>query len=233
MLFAEELFGGSLIRRYKRFLADIKLDSGEQITAHCANSGSMMGCDAPGSAVLLSKSTNLKRKLPYTWELVRVGSTWVGINTMRPNHIVEEGIRQGRVPELNSYDKVRREVRYGTNSRIDLLLSTDGAPESCYVEVKNVTLAEGDLALFPDAVTARGTKHLGELTDMVAQGHRAVMFYLVNRQDCASMALAEIIDPVYAEALSLAAANGVEVLAYRALLDESGIELDSPLPVSF
>ena len=104
MRYAEELFGGSLIRRYKRFLADIELDSGEQITAHCANSGSMLGCDVPGSAVLLSKSTNLKRKLPYTWELVRVGSTWVGINTMRPNHIVEEGIRQGRVPELNSYD---------------------------------------------------------------------------------------------------------------------------------
>ncbi len=231
MRFAEELLGGHLIQRYKRFLADVKLDSGEQITVHCANSGSMLGCDEPGSAVVLSRSTNLKRKLPFTWELVRVGTTWVGINTMRPNHIVEEGIRDGRVPELASYGSLRREVRYGANSRIDLLLS-NGATERCYVEVKNVTLAEGNLALFPDAVTARGTKHLAELSDMVAKGHRAVMFYLVNRQDCASMALAEIIDPVYAEALSLAMANGVEVLVYRTAIDEGGIELDTPLSLA-
>ena len=230
MRFEEELACGRLLRRYKRFLADVELNSGEQITAHCANSGSMLGCDDPGSAVVLSKSTNLKRKLAYTWELVRVESTWVGINTMRPNRIVEEGIRAGCVPGLKSYGSLRREVRYGSNSRIDLLLSSNGS--QCYVEVKNVTLADGDLALFPDAVTARGTKHLGELSLMVEQGHRAVMFYLVNRKDCAAMAPAEIIDPDYAEALSVAVAAGVEVLAYRTVIDEGGIELDTPVPVN-
>ena len=232
MKFTETLLRGRLVRRYKRFLADIELESKEVITAHCANSGSMLGCDSPGSEVVLSVSTNPKRKLAHTWELVRVGSAWVGINTMRPNAIVEEGIRSGAVPELAAYRSLRREVPYGDSSRIDLLLEDGGNPDRCYVEVKNVTLAEDDLALFPDAVTTRGAKHLAELASMVEQGNRAVMFYLVNRTDCNAMALAEIIDPDYAAAFDTAVAAGVEVMAYRTAIEATGIELETAVPVN-
>ena len=232
MKFTETLLRGRLVRRYKRFLADIELESKEVITAHCANSGSMLGCDSPGSEVVLSVSTNPKRKLAHTWELVRVGSTWVGINTMRSNSVVEEGIRGGAVPKLAAYRSLRREVPYGDSSRIDLLLEDGGNPDRCYVEVKNVTLAEDDLALFPDAVTTRGAKHLAELASMVEQGNRAVMFYLVNRTDCNAMALAEIIDPDYAAAFDTAVAAGVEVMAYRTAIEATGIELETAVPVN-
>ena len=215
MKFTETLLRGRLVRRYKRFLADIELESKEVITAHCANSGSMLGCDSPGSEVVLSVSTNPKRKLAHTWELVRVGSAWVGINTMRPNAIVEEGIRSGAVPELAAYRSLRREVPYGDSSRIDLLLEDGGNPDRCYVEVKNGTLAEGDLALFPDAVTTRGAKHLAELAS-----------------DCNAMALAEIIDPDYAAAFDTAVAAGVEVMAYRTAIEATGIELETAVPVN-
>ena len=208
------LFPGILLQRYKRFLADIKLDSGEFITAHCPNSGSMLGCKAPGSKVYVSKSDNPTRKYPYTWELVYINNTWVGINTNVPNKLVFETIKSGNIPELEGYSNFKREVKYGKNSRIDILLESD--KKKCYVEVKNVTLCRDNIASFPDAATARGKKHLDELVEMKKLGHRAVMFFLVQRGDTFFFKPAADIDPLYAETLQYAVEHGVEVLVYQA-----------------
>ena len=203
MRFPDPLIRGALIQRYKRFLADVELDTGEVVTAHCANSGSMMGLTEPGSEVWLSPARNPDRKLRYSWEMIRVGNGLVGVHTAHPNRIVEEAVRAGRIDELAGYDNVRREVRYGKNSRIDLLLEGGGRPP-CYVEIKSVTLRRERRAEFPDAVTARGTKHLGELSDVVAGGGRAVMLYLIQREDCQAFSVAGDIDPAYAEAFARA-----------------------------
>ena len=221
MRFEDPLIPATLIRRYKRFLADVRLEDGHEMTAHCPNPGRMDGCQAPGSEVLLSDSHNPRRKLRYTWELVRVGTTWVGVNTNRPNAVVREAIAGGAIPELAGYPALRGEVAYGTNSRVDLLLE-DGA-RRCYVEVKNVTLAEGGVAMFPDAVTARGLTHLRELAARVAAGDRASMVYLVNREDCHAFRPAAHIDPAYAAGLIEATAHGVEVLVYTARVQPEGI----------
>ena len=216
-----------LLRRYKRFLADVRVESGDLLTVHCPNSGSMLGCDVPGSEVLISESPNKNRKLSHTWELVRVGRSWVGINTMMPNLVVEEALRKGRVEELKAYRTVRREVPYGRNSRVDLRLEDPGL---CYVEVKNVTLARGKVALFPDAVTARGAKHLAELRSVVRGGQRAVMLFLVNRGDCTSMEAAADIDPHYAAELARAVEGGVEVIVCRAQVGVGGIRVAGRIP---
>ncbi len=231
MIFPDPLIEGRLIRRYKRFLADVELSTGETITAHCANPGSMLGLNAPGSPVWLSPSRNPKRKLKYSWELIQVDGHLVGINTAHPNGLVEEAITAGKIPELANYGKLRREVKYGRNSRIDLLLSDDGRPD-CYVEVKNVHLKRSQLAEFPDSVTARGAKHLEELGDMVEAGHRAVMFYLVQRPDCTAFQIAADIDPTYDTALSRALARGVETICYQCRITTEGIEVDRPLPLA-
>jgi sugar fermentation stimulation protein A len=230
MRFPDPLIQGTLIRRYKRFLADVELDGGEAVTAHCANSGSMMGVAEPGAEVWLSPARNPDRKLRYSWELIRVGDGLVGIHTGHPNRIVEEAVRAGRIEELAGYAEVRREVRYGKNSRIDLLLEDAGRPP-CYVEIKNVTLKRDGRAEFPDAVTARGTKHLGELANVVRDGGRSVMFYLVQREDCDVFGVAADIDPTYAAALDEARAAGVEVLCRACRLTTDAIELDRPLPL--
>jgi len=230
MKFPDPLIPGRLIKRYKRFLADVALASGEVVTAHCANSGSMLSVQEAGSEVLLSPARNPERKLKFTWEMIRVGDTWVGINTSLPNRIVEEAVLAGTIPELAGYENLRREVKYGRNSRIDLLLEDDRCPK-CYVEVKNVTMRrdlQGPVE-FPDAVTARGTKHLAELTDMAAQGHRAVMLYLVQRQDGDGVAIAADIDPAYDAALKKALRGGVEALCYQCRLDADGIAVSRPL----
>lgn len=229
MKLPEPLVEGRLIKRYKRFLADIELPDGSTVTAHCPNSGSMEGLKNPGSAVILSKPAGKNRKLAYTLELVKVGRYWVGVNTARPNYIVEEAIAARKVPELEGYVSVRREVKYGQNSRIDLLL--EGPRGLCYVEVKNTTLAVGKRACFPDAVTTRGQKHLAELSAMVREGHRAVMFYLVNRGDCREMGPADHIDPDYGRMLREAHAAGVELLAYRAQVSPTAIRVQTSLPV--
>lgn len=229
MQLPKPLYPGRLIRRYQRFLADIRLDSGETITAHCPNSGSMKGCAAPGSPVFVSRCDSPTRKLCYTWELVHTDGCWAGINTALPNRLVREAITAGIVAELQGYDTIRSEVRYGENSRIDLLLQ--GASGCCYVEVKNVTLVEGNVALFPDAVTKRGQKHLRELMAMVRLGHRAVIFYVVQRADGMTVAPADAIDPEYGRLLRLAVAHGVEALAYQALVTPEQIVLTHRLPV--
>ncbi len=240
MKFPDPLIRGSLIRRYKRFLADVELadgpKAGEVVTAHCANPGSMLSVNEPGSEVWLSPARNPERKLKFTWELIRVGRSLVGINTQLPNAIVAEAVEAGTFPELGGYPSLRREVKYGENSRIDLLLENDGG-DKCYVEVKNVTmkrdLSKDAPAEFPDAVTTRGTKHLVELANMAGLGHRAVMFYLVQRQDAKSFAIAADIDPVYAEGLAAARKAGVEVLCYGCKLSKSEIRIESPLPLAF
>lgn len=217
---------GALIGRYKRFFADVKLKDGRVVTAHCANSGSMMGVKEPGSKVWLSPNTNPKAKLDWRWELIEVGGALVGINTMHPNRIVAEALEQDLIPELSGYAAARREVKYGAGSRIDLLLEDPGR---CYVEVKNVTLRRRHLAQFPDAVTVRGTKHLNELIQMVKEGHRAVMLYLAQRADCQAFSVAADIDPDYARTLEKAIGAGVEVLGYQCALSPREIRLDRPL----
>jgi len=232
MKFETELIKGTLIKRYKRFLADVTLENGEVVTAHCANSGSMLSVKDEGATVWLSPSNNPKRKLKYTWEIIEVEGCSVGINTGHPNKIVEEAILAGQIKELTGYAKLRREVKYGQNSRIDVLLEDDDKPK-CYVEVKNVTLKRGQNADFPDAVTARGAKHLRELGDMVEEGHRAVMFYLVQRSDCAIMDIARDIDPTYDEELKAAIKRGVEVICYQCDVGLDEIKVTSALDVAF
>ncbi|NVN98588.1 MAG: DNA/RNA nuclease SfsA [Geobacteraceae bacterium] len=223
------LVSGRLIRRYKRFLADVELDGGEVVTTHCPNSGSMRGCALPGSLVLLSRSDNPARKLAYTWELVMADGCWVGLNTGLPNKLAFEGIKLGIVTELQGYENLRTEVCYGSErSRIDLLLENPGR---CYVEVKNVTLVEDGQARFPDAVTERGQKHLRELISMVEGGYRAVNFFTVQRADARSVTPADDIDPVYGKLLRQAAAAGVELLAYQASVTPAEIVLSHPLPI--
>jgi sugar fermentation stimulation protein A len=235
MKLPSDMVRGTLIGRYKRFLADIRLDTGEIVTAACPNTGSMLGLTAPGTVVWLSRSNNPTRKYPHTWELLELEChgrlARVGINTGRPNAIVAEAISQGLIGELKGYDVVRREVRYGRNSRIDLLLeASDGA--ACYVEIKNVhLLRRAGLAEFPDSPTERGLKHLEELTDMVRRGYRAVMLFLVQRDDARTFSLAPDLDPRYAARFAAAASAGVEALAYGCRLSRDEIVLDRPLPM--
>lgn len=230
MQFARPLVPATLVRRYKRFLADVELD-GEIVTAHCANPGSMMGLAEPGMRVWLEPNDDPKKKLRHGWRLVEIGGHWAGIDTAVPNRVVGEALRAGRVPGLERYATVRPEVRYGTNSRIDFLLTGDGLPDA-YVEVKNVHLMrEPGLAEFPDAVTARGAKHLAELGLVAAGGARAVMLYCVQRTDCARMALAADIDPAYAEAFRAARAAGVEAMAIACAISPTEITLDRVIPI--
>jgi len=231
MQFATPLVSGRLIRRYKRFLADIELASGETVTAHCANPGAMLGLNMPGLEVWVEPNDDPKKKLGYGWRLVRVGGNWAGIDTAIPNRIVGEALEARRIPELAAYAQARPEVKYGTNSRVDFLLTGDGLPDA-YVEVKNVHLMREDgLAEFPDSVTTRGAKHLDELAAMVAQGHRAVMLYCVQRDDCHRLTLAADLDPAYAAAFTRARAAGVEALAWACVLSPEGITLDRPIPM--
>lgn len=232
MKFSTPLTEGVLIKRYKRFLADVILADGSIVTAHTPNTGSMRGCCVPGSRVWLRDSGNETRKYPLSWELVEaVPGEIVGINTGIPNSLVREAIEAGVVAELKGYASIRREVRYGIeNSRIDLLLE-NGDSERCFVEVKNVTLVDGGIAYFPDAVSLRGTKHLRELAEVVRQGGRGVIFFCVQRGDAREVRPADAIDPVYGGTLREAMAQGVEAIAYRADVSPEGIALTRPLPV--
>jgi sugar fermentation stimulation protein A len=235
MRFTAPLVPATLIRRYKRFLADVALASGETVTAHCANPGSMIGLAAPGARVWLSKSGNPKRKLGHSWELVEVdlgsGAELVGINTTNPNALAAEAIAAGRIPELAGYGSVRREMRYGKNSRVDFLLEEPGRPP-CFLEIKNVHLMrQRGLAEFPDAVTKRGAKHLLELAQVAAAGARSVMLFLVQIASAERLALARDIDPVYGAQFDLARGRGMEALARRCRLTREGIEVAEAIAI--
>lgn len=233
MRFSTPLIRGRLVQRYKRFLADVTLDSGEAITATCPNTGSMLGLTTPGATVWLSKSDNPKRKYAHTWEMVETdlgkGPALVGINTNHPNRLVAEAIDAGHIKKLTGYTSLRREVKYGVASRIDILLE-DAGKGLCYVEIKNVHLMRrSGLAEFPDCVTERGAKHLRELAAMVAQGHRAVMLYLVQRTDATRLRLADDLDPGYWAAFQEATSAGVEAIALRCRMSPEEIAIDAPI----
>ncbi len=219
-----KLIKGRLVQRYKRFLADVKLADGEVVVAHCPNPGSMLRCAPENAPVWLSKSDNPKRKLKYTWELVKAHGSYVCVNTGHANNVVADALRDGVVTELDGFDDLRREVKYGERSRVDFLL-TEGSAKT-YVEVKSVTLSMGrQVSAFPDSVTARGTRHLQELMAMVDEGHRAVMLFCCARADTQVVRPADKIDPVYAQTLRQAAGCGVELLAYRCDVSPRGMWL--------
>lgn len=229
--FEKDLIAATLLRRYKRFLADVELADGTRLTVHCPNPGAMTSCSEPGRPVWISDSANPQRKLRYTLEMIRMGRSWVGINTANPNPAVEGFVRAGKLPELAGYDEVRREVATGA-SRIDLRLrDPQGRRPDCFVEIKSCSLRIGDHAAFPDAVTERGRKHLLELASLVASGRRGVIFFFVGRADCRRFRPADEIDPAYGEALRQVTAEGVEALAYRMRFGRRRIELLDRLPI--
>jgi len=230
MQFLPPLQPATLIKRYKRFLADVITADGRELTLHCANTGAMTGCATPGDTVWYSTSDNLKRKYAHSWELSETQSGhWICVNTLRANQVVREAIENDRIPELSGYSKLTAEVRYGAeNSRIDLLLQADNRP-NCYIEVKSVTLLQHGCGYFPDAVTLRGQKHLRELQAMAEQGQRTVLFFAVLHSGIETVAPAHHIDPRYAELLAQVQQNGVEVVCYGAALSAEGIHLAKPL----
>jgi sugar fermentation stimulation protein A len=224
-----ELVPGTLLKRYKRFLADVKLETGEIVTAHCPNTGSMKGCCEPDRRVYLSMHDNPKRKYKYTWELIAMPTSLVGVNTLVPNRLVYKSIVQKRIPELSEYDIIEREVKISEHSRIDLML-TGLNGDHCYIEIKNCTLVIEGIAQFPDAVTSRGLKHITELENLAEDGHRCMMFYLIQRMDAQAFRPADHIDPEYSRGLRRAVKNGIEVLAYDVRIDMQGIELNQNIP---
>lgn len=231
MIFASPLVTGKLVQRYKRFLADIILDDGNPITSSVPNTGSMLGLTDPGIRVWLSLSEDTKRKYPHTLQMVEVEGTIVGINTGLPNRIAEEAIVAGLLPSLSGYSELKREQKYGINSRIDILLRSPDRP-SAYVEVKNVHFSrKAGLAEFPDSPTARGAKHLDELGNMVESGHRGVMLYVIQRADCDRLRICGDLDPVYAAAFERAMRRGVEAYAVKCHITPTGIAAISMMPI--
>lgn len=227
MEFNKKLVHGRLIKRYKRFLADVKLDNGQEVTAHCTNSGSMKTCLEEGAEVYLNPVDDPKRKTQFTWEMIMINGKWIGINTNHPNLLAYEAIRSGQIPALSGYDEVKREVKF-QDSRFDVMAKND--KETCFIEVKNVTMKDGEFALFPDAKTERGRKHLETLIRVKAEGLRAVMFYVVQRMDVAKAGPAVDIDPAYADVLKKAIDSGVEVIAMQAEVTPDGIDLVKEVP---
>lgn len=228
--FDEPPLEGRFLGRRKRFFADVELPDGSLLVAHCPNTGSLLGCKVEGAPVWLRDSRDPERKLRYTWQAVRVGRAWVNVDTSLPNRVVAAAVEAGRIPALAGYEELRREVRYGTNSRIDLLLSTPGRP-GVHVEVKSTTLREGRSALFPDAVTERGRKHLEELTRVARSGGRAVQLYFVSRADVDRLRPADAIDPAYGQALRRAADAGVELMAWKSAVRSRSLSLADEIPV--
>lgn len=230
MQFQTPLVRARLIRRYKRFLADIVLPDGREVVAHCANPGAMTGLMDAGAMIWAEPNDDPKKKLDWAWKLVELPGGMACVDTALANRLVAEALAEGRVPGLRGYDLTQPEVRYGENSRVDFLLSGAGR-RNAYVEVKAVTLCRhGDLAEFPDTVTKRGLKHLGELAAMVKAGHRAVMLYVVARDDCKAVTLAADIDPAYAAGFRAARTDGVEVLAHGVAISARAMLLADALP---
>jgi len=222
------LIKGHLIGRYQRFKADVRLASGEIITALCPNTGTMLTCSEPGRTVYVSRHDTPSRLLKYTWEMIEMPGSLVGINTGVPNRLVRSAIESKRIKELAGFDHIRSEVKYGSNSRIDLLL--EQGDRRCFIEIKNCTLVMDGIAYFPDAVTSRGLKHLKELQKEVSKGNRAVMFYLIQRMDAREVMPARHIDPAYSLELKKAKDSGVEIMAYDVTIDLQGVSINKKLP---
>lgn len=230
MKFTTPLLAATLLQRYKRFLADVRMEDGREITVHCPNSGSMRGCSTPGSQVLLSYSDNPGRKYPHTLEMIKDGTSWIGINTMRTNTLVAEAIAGGRITEFQHMDRIQPEIKTSASTRLDLLLTKDD--RKIYMEIKNCSLVEDGWAMFPDAVTTRGTKHLHELADLVARGKEGVIFFCVQRMDANRFRPAVHIDPVYAKTLTHIHRQGVRILVYQAEVTPEEIRIVRALPFS-
>ena len=236
MQLPKPLYCGTLIKRYKRFLADIRLESGEEITAHCPNPGRMTGLSDPGSRVWLSYSLNASRKLPFTLELIEAGGGLVGVNTHHPNKIVREAIEEQKITTLNGYSSLRTEVKYGEKSRIDILLEdTNGG--RCWIEIKNVHLRRDHLrskglAEFPDSVTARGSRHINNLADQLKMGDRSILVFVIQRMDCIDFKIAKDIDPLYYQTLQRGIEAGLEVLCFDTDISLSSISLRDSVPFS-
>lgn len=228
MKFPTELVKGNLIKRYKRFLTDVELEDGSEVVAHCTNSGSMATCIEEGAPVYLSPAADPKRKTKYSWEMIYINNGWIGVNTMIPNQLVFDAIKNGELEKLMGYTFVKREVKFG-DSRFDVY--AENSQEQCFVEVKNVSMKVGDMARFPDAVTSRGRKHLNTLVEVKKSGIRAVMVYVVQRTDVTSFGIATDIDPEYSNALKNAVDNGVELIALQAKVDPEGISIVGEIPV--
>jgi sugar fermentation stimulation protein A len=224
-----ELISGTLVRRYKRFLADVKLENGDLVVAHCPNSGSMASCSEPGRTVYLSRQDLTHRKLKFTWELIQMPDSLVGVNTLIPNRLVYGAVVHGEVEELKGYDRISREVKVGEHSRLDLMLQ--GALGTCFVEIKNCSLVENHVALFPDAVTERGLKHLVEMQRLMKTGNRCAMFFLIQRMDAVSFQPAIHIDPAYGRELVQAFNKGLEILVYDVVVDLKHIRLNRRVPL--
>ena len=223
-----QLTQGILVKRYKRFLADVTLANGKTVTAHCPNTGSMTKCSEPGRTVYLSVHDNPKRKLKYTWELIQMPESLVGVNTMVPNRLVKKSIESGLIEELRGYREIFSEINVG-NSRLDLLLTKEKT-DRCYIEIKNCTLVENFTAFFPDAVTSRGRKHFKELQHLVKKGNRCVMFYLIQRMDASRFKPADQIDPQYGVTLRNAVKNHVEILVYDVIISLKSISIGKKIP---
>jgi sugar fermentation stimulation protein A len=229
MNFEQELQPGILIKRHKRFLADIELADKKRLTIHCPNTGSMLGCSEPGSPVMISRSDNPARKYPHTLEMVKAGSVWVGVNTSLTNKLVREALEKRKVKEFGRQDSIVKEIKTSAHTRLDFVMEREGA--RIYMEVKNCSLAENRVAMFPDAVTARGTKHLHELAALKEQGHKAAVFFCVQRSDADCFMPAHHIDPVYAKTLANVMSKGVMILAYQADVSPREIKITRKLPV--
>mgnify|MGYP006275195885 CR=1 FL=1 len=223
------LIEGTLVKRYKRFLADVKLEDGRVVTAHCPNSGSMKTCSQPGAKVWISKSDNPKRKLKYSWELIDTGDSLVGINTLTPNRLVKKCVENGIIKELGGYETVKPEVKTGEGTRLDLMLEKSSG-QRCYIEIKNCTLVENRIAMFPDALTDRGRKHLEALAELSRQGHRAVIFFIIQRMDADLFSPAAHIDPGYARTLAEVMDCGVELMIRDTRIDKEKVMLNRPVP---
>jgi sugar fermentation stimulation protein A len=230
MRFNPPLQSAILVKRYNRFLADVTLEDGRETTVHCPNSGSMRGCSTPGSQVFLSRSESPKRKYPHTLEMIRHGATWIGVNTMRTNALVAEAIAGGRISEFQDMDRVQPEIKTSASTRLDLLLTKDA--RTIFMEVKSCSLAEDGWAMFPDAVTTRGTRHLLELADLVARGHEGVIFFCVQRLDADRFRPAAHTDPLYAKTLAQVHQQGVRILVYQAEITPQEMHIIRPLPFS-
>lgn len=227
MNFGTALLPGKLIKRYKRFLADIVLDSGEVITAHCTNSGTMKTCLEVGAPVMVSKSNNPRRKTSYTWEMIFINGGWVGVNTLLPNKLVYEALKNKSIPQFQDMTSIQKEVSTG-HSRIDFYITS--SQEQCFLEVKNVTMKVGRYARFPDSVTTRGKKHLEELTRLKEDGFRAVMIYIIQRMDITQFGPASIIDPSYSKTLIAAHRKGVEIIPLQVMIGPTGAEIVREVP---